>query len=55
MVFLMELIRSHWSELPGLQFVIYGILLILVMIYYPLGIAGIYQWLKKRLVPASAR
>ena len=55
MVFLMELIRSHWSELPGLQFIIYGVLLILVMVYYPLGIAGIYQWLKKRLAPAFAR
>jgi branched-chain amino acid transport system permease protein len=55
MVFLMELIRSHWTELPGIQFVIYGVLLILVMIYYPLGVSGIYQWLKKRLVAAPAQ
>ena len=54
MVFLMELIRSH-SGLPGLQFIIYGVLLILVMIYYPLGIAGIFQWMKKRIVPSFAR
>jgi branched-chain amino acid transport system permease protein len=48
MVFFLELLRSNWTELPGLQFVIYGLLLILVMIYYPLGMAGIYSWLKKR-------
>jgi branched-chain amino acid transport system permease protein len=54
MVFLMELIRSH-SGMPGLQFVIYGVLLILVMIYYPLGIAGVFQWMKKRILPAFAR
>ena len=54
MVFLMEMIRSHWSELPGLQFVIYGVLLILVMIYYPLGIAGIYTWVKDKLFPRRA-
>ena len=55
MVFLMESIRSHWTELPGIQFIIYGVLLILTMIYYPLGIAGIYGWVKKRLVPAVAK
>ena len=35
--------------------IIYGVLLILVMIYYPLGIAGAYQWLKARLQPSPAR
>ncbi len=55
MVFLMEVIRSHWTELPGIQFIIYGVLLILTMIYYPLGIAGIYDWLRKHLVPAAAK
>ena len=49
MVFFLELLRSNWTELPGLQFVIYGLLLILIMIYYPLGVAGIYAWLKTRL------
>jgi branched-chain amino acid transport system permease protein len=49
MVFFLELLRSHWSELPGLQFVIYGVLLILVMIYYPLGLSGVVAWAKKRL------
>lgn len=53
MVFLMELIRSHWTELPGLQFVIYGVLLILVMIYYPLGLAGICKWVRTRLARAA--
>jgi branched-chain amino acid transport system permease protein len=52
MVFLMEMIRSNWTQLPGLQFVIYGVLLIVVMIYYPRGIAGIYAWLRKRLSPS---
>jgi branched-chain amino acid transport system permease protein len=55
MVFLMETITAHWTELPGLQFIIYGVLLILTMIYYPLGIAGVFGWLKKRLVPAPAK
>jgi branched-chain amino acid transport system permease protein len=52
MVFLMETIRSNWTQLPGVQFVIYGLLLIVVMIYYPSGIAGIYQWLRRRLRPS---
>lgn len=55
MVFLMETVRSRWTELPGIQFVIYGVLLILVMIHYPTGIAGVYNWLKRRLAPAFAR
>ena len=40
---------------PVLLLYIYGVLLILVMIYYPLGIAGIFQWMKKRIVPSFAR
>lgn len=49
MVFFLELLRSHWADLPGLQFVIYGVLLILVMIYYPLGLSGIVAWARKRI------
>jgi branched-chain amino acid transport system permease protein len=39
----MELVRSSLSNLPGLHLVIYGILLILVMIYYPGGFAGFFN------------
>ncbi|MEJ2642394.1 MAG: branched-chain amino acid ABC transporter permease [Desulfosarcinaceae bacterium] len=39
----MELIRSSLTNLPGLHLVIYGILLIVVMIYYPGGFAGFFN------------
>lgn len=39
----MELIRSSLSNLPGLNLIIYGLLLILVMIYYPGGFAQFYE------------
>jgi branched-chain amino acid transport system permease protein len=42
-VFGMELIRSSLSNLPGLNLVIYGLLLILVMIYYPGGFAQLFE------------
>ncbi len=38
----MELIRSGASNLPGLHLVIYGIILIVVMIYLPGGVASLY-------------
>lgn len=43
-VILMEYLRSGFSNLPGLHLVIYGILMILVMVYYPNGLSGIYHW-----------
>ncbi|MEA3352131.1 MAG: branched-chain amino acid ABC transporter permease [Chloroflexota bacterium] len=43
-VFLIEFLRSSLTELPGIHNVIYGILMILVMIYYPDGFSGFYQW-----------
>lgn len=43
-IFFMEWLRSSLSDLPGLNLVIYGLLLILVMIYYPAGVAGLYHW-----------
>ena len=49
MVFLMEYLRSNMTALPGLHLVIYGIMLILVMIYYPGGLASFYYWLTARL------
>lgn len=42
-VFTMELLRSSLSELPGLNLVLYGVFLILVMLYYPGGAAKIYE------------
>jgi branched-chain amino acid transport system permease protein len=39
----MELVRSSLSQLPGLNLVIYGFLLILVMIYYPGGFAAFFN------------
>ena len=39
----MELIRSGFSNLPGIHLVIYGLILIVVMIYYPGGVAAAYQ------------
>ncbi len=45
-VFFIEFLRSRFSELPGLHMVIYGVLMILVMIFYPDGLAGLYAWLK---------
>ena len=39
----MEIIRSSLSNLPGLNLIIYGMLLILVMIYYPGGFAQFFN------------
>ncbi len=48
-VFFLEWLRTNLSELPGLNLVIYGLLLILVMIYYPGGVAELYRSLAKRV------
>ncbi|MFZ0131644.1 MAG: branched-chain amino acid ABC transporter permease [Desulfobacterales bacterium] len=42
-IFAMELVRSSLSSLPGLNLLLYGLLLILVMIYYPGGFAGFFD------------
>jgi branched-chain amino acid transport system permease protein len=39
----MELVRSSLSNLPGLNLVIYGLLLMAVMIYYPGGFAHFFD------------
>jgi branched-chain amino acid transport system permease protein len=39
----MELVRSSLSNLPGLNLLLYGVLLIVVMIYYPGGFAGFFD------------
>jgi len=41
-IFLIEYLRSNLTNLPGLHLVLYGLLLILVMIFYPGGVAGVY-------------
>jgi branched-chain amino acid transport system permease protein len=43
-VFFIEYIRSNTSALPGLHLVIYGVLMILVMVFYPSGLAGLYYY-----------
>lgn len=48
-VFLTEFIRSNFTNLPGLHLIIYGVLMILVMSYYPGGLAYLYNWVAARL------
>ena len=47
-VFFIEYMRSNTTDLPGLHLVIYGVLMIMIMIYYPKGLAGFYEWLKAK-------
>jgi branched-chain amino acid transport system permease protein len=54
-VFFIEFLRSNLTDLPGLHLVIYGVLMILVMIYYPGGLAGLYEWAKAKLVSAFSK
>jgi branched-chain amino acid transport system permease protein len=39
----MELLRSSLSNMPGINLVIYGLMLMLVMIYYPGGFAHLFD------------
>ena len=48
-VFFLEFLRSNFTDLPGLHLIIYGVLMILVMIYYPAGLAGLYYWVKDKI------
>ncbi len=47
-VFSMEMVRSVFSQYPGVNLVFYGLFLILIMIYYPGGIAQLYKSLIER-------
>ncbi len=49
-VFFIEYLRSNLTDLPGVHLVIYGVLMILVMVYYPGGLAGLYDWVKGKLL-----
>jgi branched-chain amino acid transport system permease protein len=42
-IFIMEIVRSSLSNLPGLNLIIYALVLILVMIYYPGGFSYFYD------------
>lgn len=42
-IFAMELLRSSLTNLPGLNLLLYGLLLIVVMIYYPGGFAAFFN------------
>lgn len=51
-IFLFEWLRSNLTGLAGLHLVIYGLLLILIMIFYPGGVSELYErtrdWLAAR-------
>ncbi|MBF0527766.1 MAG: branched-chain amino acid ABC transporter permease [Deltaproteobacteria bacterium] len=42
-IYLTEMIRSSLANMPGLNLVIYGLFLIVIMIYYPGGFAHFYD------------
>jgi branched-chain amino acid transport system permease protein len=48
-VFFIEFLRSNFTNLPGLHLVVYGLLMILIMIYYPGGAAGLYYQVKDKI------
>ncbi len=54
-VFLTELLRSRLTDLPGIQMVLYGVLLIVVMVNYPGGVAGLYHWAEAAIRAALGR
>ena len=43
LIYTTEMVRSALSQLPGLNLVLYGLLLIVVMIYYPGGFAHFFD------------
>jgi hypothetical protein len=42
-VFAMEMVRSVLSDYPGLNLILYGPFLIIIMIHYPGGLAHLYD------------
>ena len=48
------LLQAQLASLPGLELVLYGLLLILVMVFRPSGFAGMVTSLSNRLWPAPA-
>ena len=53
-----EWVKVQFSTLPGVHLVLYGLLLIIVMIYRPGGVAGavrsLDEWWARRRLPAAA-
>jgi len=47
-VLFMELLRTNLAQLPGLNLVIYGLLLIVVMLFFPGGVAELVHRIEKR-------
>ncbi len=47
-ILFMEWLRTHLAQMPGLHLVIYGLLLIVVMIYYPGGLAELLHRIQQR-------
>lgn len=55
-VFGIEALRSSLPpDWAGFHLVIYGVLMILVMIYYPAGFSGLYEWAKAKVVSLLSR
>ncbi len=54
LVFATEWLRSNLDQFPGLDLVIYGLVLILVMVYYPGGFAELIQTVRTRALRWSA-
>jgi len=55
-VFGIEALRSSLPpDWAGFHLVIYGVLMILVMIYYPAGFSGLYEWAKAKLTGLFSR
>lgn len=48
-IFFIEWLRSSLTAFPGLHLVIYGLLLILVMIFYPGGFAQLYNNIRRSI------
>jgi len=49
-----EALRTQFATLPGLHLVLYGLLLIAVMVYWPGGAAGLLRSIEARLVRRRA-
>jgi branched-chain amino acid transport system permease protein len=56
-VFVTEWLRASLTEFPGLHLVIYGVVLILVMIFYPGGLAQLVRTVgeRRQVLLGSAR
>lgn len=54
LVFSTEWLRSNLDTFPGLDLVIYGLALVLVMVYYPGGFAELVQTLRRQVVRLPA-